>query len=75
MSALQQRAMVHSISGVAIALYVYGPAAVGDLLRLPLQAVLLPVVILAGMLLWQQPCIRRWLRGATPQVDRATRSS
>lgn len=78
MSARNQRAlarMVHSLSGVTIALYVYGPAAVADVLRLPLQAVILPVVILTGTLLWQQARLHRWLTRRTPQGDLATQAT
>ena len=54
--------LTHLITGVALIAYVYQPGGPSPLLRAAVQWVILPALVLAGVLMWQWPKIRRWNR-------------
>lgn len=53
---------IHLIAGALIGTFIYAPIAFAEPMRLLLQAVVIPAVVLSGLYLWKQAAIHRRLR-------------
>jgi thiosulfate reductase cytochrome b subunit len=55
---------IHIIGGAMIAAFVYAsPLRDSDTFTLLMQLVVIPLLIVSGVVMWQQPKILKWLRG------------
>jgi hypothetical protein len=58
--------LVHLIIAALIAAFVYSPLRLNDTFTSVVQLVVLPVLIVSGIVMWQQPTVVKWLnRGQT----------
>lgn len=54
--------LAHLVAGVLLILYVYLPGVPGPVFQAAMRWGVLPVVVIAGVLMWQWPKIRRLVR-------------
>jgi hypothetical protein len=54
--------LAHLVAGVALFAYVYAPGGPGAALEAAVRWVILPVLAGSGVLMWQWPKVRRWVR-------------
>lgn len=52
----------HIIEGVLIALYIYSPLGSNTTYDALIKFVILPLIVISGMALWQQPKIMKFMR-------------
>ena len=56
----------HIIEGAMIAAFVYSPTLrASSVYTAIIQFVIVPLIILSGVLLWQQPRVMKWIRRST----------
>jgi hypothetical protein len=63
----QQRSLqraIHLVAGMALLAQLYGSSVLGAGFTAAVQWVVVPVVVATGVVMWQGPRIRRWLRGS-----------
>ncbi|MDQ1083342.1 MULTISPECIES: hypothetical protein [Microbacterium] len=53
---------IHLVAGALIGTFIYAPAHVGEPLRLLLQTVVIPAIVITGIYLWKRAAIHRRLR-------------
>jgi hypothetical protein len=59
--------LAHLVAGALLTLYVYLPITPGAVLHDAIRWVFLPLLVATGVLMWQWPKVRRWLRARAGQ--------
>ena len=54
--------LAHLVTGLTLVAYVYAPGGPDPVLQAAVRWVLLPGVVASGVLMWQWPRVRRWVR-------------
>ena len=54
--------LAHLMTGALLILYVYLPGTPNPVFQAAIRWVILPLVVIAGVLMWQWPKLRRWAR-------------
>jgi hypothetical protein len=55
--------LAHLVTGALLVLYVYLPGAPNPVLQATIRWAILPLLVIDGVLMWQWPKVRRWVRG------------
>jgi thiosulfate reductase cytochrome b subunit len=53
--------LVHLAIAVIIAAFVYSPLRLNDTFTAIIQLIVIPVLIVSGIVMWQQPLVIKWL--------------
>jgi len=54
--------LAHLVTGALLIVYVYLPGTASPILEVAIRWAILPGVVIAGVLMWQWPKLRRWAR-------------
>ena len=55
--------LAHLVTGTLLIAYVYLPSSPSPVLEAAVRWVIVPLLVIAGVLMWHWPKIRRWARG------------
>lgn len=56
--------LAHLVTGALLVAYVYLPGTPNPIFQDAIRWVIVPAAVIAGVVMWQWPKIRRWARGA-----------
>ena len=54
--------LIHTLAGISFPLLVYSPLGDNSAFLTFNQVLLVPMVVLSGVLMWQQPRVSKWLK-------------
>lgn len=61
--------LAHLVTGALLVVYVYLPGVPSPVFQTAIRWVILPGMVLAGVLMWQWPKIRRRMRGRVTHTE------
>ncbi|MBL8095881.1 MAG: hypothetical protein JNL73_17020 [Anaerolineales bacterium] len=64
--------LVHLAIAVIIAAFAYSPLRLNDTFAAVVQFVVIPVLIVSGLVMWQQPLVIKWLNRGRSHEQKAS---